>query len=104
MLYRVKNKSKFLSMLIACVFLCATLVLVIEKTHLMEHYGCSDEHCPICNIAYIVNKELKNVSLGGGYIKLAMFMLIVFAASKNVSDYLCVKELSLVKCKIRLND
>lgn len=104
MLYYIKKRCKFLSILIAGTLLCATLVLIIEKTHLMEHSHCDEEQCPICNIAYIVNKELKNASLGNDYIKLALFMTHIFVASINVSNYLYVKELSLVECKVRLND
>ena len=104
MLYNVKNRCKFLSILIAGLLLCATLVFVIEKTHLMVHDHCNEEQCPICNIAYIVNKELKNVSLGNDFIKLALFISFVFITSKYVSNYLYVKELSLVERKIRLND
>jgi len=104
MLSRFKKVCKLFSLLITGMFLCATLILVIEKTHLMEHNSCNEEQCPICNIAYIVNKELKNVSLGNDYIKLALIVMLVFVTSKYVSDYLYVKELSLVECKIRLND
>ena len=104
MLYYIKKRCKFFAIIIAGILLCATLFLVIEKTHLMEHNHCNEEQCPICNIAYIVNKELKNVSLGNNHIRLALLVLLIFVASKHVNDYSYVKELSLVECKIRLND
>ena len=81
-----------------------TLFLVIEKTHLMEHSHCDKEQCPICNIAYIVNKELKNVSLGNDYIKMAFLIMLIMVAPININHHLHVNELSLVECKVRLND
>lgn len=91
--------------MIATIFIIVvTLFLLVEKVHLMEHNQCNEDQCPICSIAYIVNKELKNVSLGNTSIKLALLALFVFVTLKFVSDGLYVKELSLVKCKIRLND
>ena len=100
----IKNYRKIISMIATIFIIVVTLFLLVEKVHLMEHNHCNEEQCPICNIAYIVNKELKNVSLGNANIRLALLALLVFVISKCVCHGLYVKELSLVKCKIRLND
>lgn len=100
----IKNYRKIISMIATIFMIVVTLFLIVEKVHLIEHNHCNEEKCPICDIAYIVNNELKNVSLGNVNIKLALLALLVFVTLKFVSDGLYVKELSLVKCKIRLND
>lgn len=80
------------------------MFLVVEKASLVTHSHCEEEQCPICDIAYIVNKELKNVFSGNDYLNLVLLISILFVTSKCTSDNIYVKELSLVKCKVRLND
>lgn len=99
-----KTNNRIISIIATIFIIIVTLFLLVEKVHLMEHNQCNEEQCPICNVAYIVNKELKNVSLGNVNIELALLALLIFAVLKCAIDIVYVKELSLIKCKVRLND
>lgn len=100
----IKKHKKIISIIATIFVIIVTMFLLAEKVHLMEHNHCSETQCPICDILYIVNKELKNVSLGNNSIKIALLMTLMFIVPRNVSNRLYVKELSLVGCKVRLND
>ena len=59
----IKHYNKTISKIVTIFIIIVTMFLVVEKANLVTHSHCEEEQCPICDIAYIVNKELKNVFL-----------------------------------------
>lgn len=97
-------KNRIFAVITIFVIALITLFFIAEKSNLTYHNHCEDEECPICEIIYIINSELKNLSSGNEALKI--FLCTIVALIKLCAEYKNVfaKELSLIQNKVRLND